>query len=267
MNMAEWAEATVGHFCWAELQTRDPLAAREFYGELFGWRFDEMATPQGAYTLAKVDGKLVAGLMHLPHQASRMGALSSWSCYIAVDDVDASADAAAKLGGRTWLEEAAIGPGRLAIIEDPTGAVFTLRDTRQPMGTFLHGEPGALAWNELLSTNVDVTQRFYSQLFGWKAEPRMMTDLTYAVFKDAGAPVGGLLAQPSEMKGAPSFWVSYFAVDDVNETFARATKLGGKILLPFTEMSGVGHFGWLLDPQGVSFAIVRNVPPADNKSR
>ena len=133
--------------------------------------------------------------------------------------------------------------------------------TTQSMGTSLYGEPGALTWNELLSSNVDIAQRFYTQLFGWKAEAQTMPGVVYTVFKQGDALVGGLMAQPPDMKGAPSMWASYFSVTDADATFAKASKLGAKTVVPPTDIPGVGRFAWLQDPQGAVFAILKAIPP------
>ena len=260
--MPEFKEATIGRFCWVELQAKDTAAAKKFYGELFGWAFEEMPMPVGTYTLAKIGSNQVAGLMTMPEESAKMGVPPNWGCYIAVADVKAGCDAAAKLGGKIILGPTPMGPGTFAVIQDPTGGIFMLWHTPQSMGTFLYGEPGALTWNELLSTNADVAQRFYTQLFGWKAEAQDMGQGMYTVFKQGGEFVGGgLMAQPPHMKGAPSAWFTYFAVADADATLAKATRLGAKILMPATDIPNVGRFGWLQDPQGTVFAILKNSMP------
>ena len=260
--MPEFSEATIGRFCWVELQTKDPAAARKFYGELFGWTYDEMPMPQGTYAMARVGGKLVAGLMALPAEAAKLGVPPNWGSYVAVSDVKASTDVAAQLGAKVLVGPTPMGPGSFSVLQDPTGGVFMLWNTTQSMGTMLYGEPGALIWNELVSTNVDIAQRFYTQLFGWTAEAQTQPNMIYTVFKQGDAPVGGMMAQPPDMKGAPSMWAVYFAVTDADETFAKATRLGAKVLMPATDIPDVGRLGWLQDPQGAVFAILKTTMPA-----
>src|SRR2546423_6686536 len=114
--MPEFLEATVGRFCWVELQAKDPAAARKFYGELFGWTWDEMPMPDGTYGIAKIAGKQVAGLMALPEQAAKRGAPPYWASYVAVADVKASTDAAAKLGAKVLMGPTALGPGTFSVL-------------------------------------------------------------------------------------------------------------------------------------------------------
>lgn len=253
----EIQKPVAGTFCWIELQTKDPSAAKKVYAELFGWDADDMPMPNGTYTMFKSGGRQVAGLMALPEGAAKMGAPPNWASYVAVDDVKATTDLAAKHGGKVLMGPTAMGPGMFSVIQDPTGGVFMTWNSPQTMGSFLYGEPVSLCWNELTSTNVDLAQRFYTQVFGWKAEIQQMPGMNYVILKNGETMVGGLMEQPKEMKGAPSMWTCYFAVADADATTAKATKLGYKTLVPPTDIPNVGRFSMLADPQGAAFAVIK----------
>lgn len=259
--MPEIQNPQTGHFCWVELQTTDPAGARKFYGGLFGWTFEDMPMPAGTYTMAKIGGAQVAGLMALPEQAAKAGSPPFWGVYVAVDDVKVSTDAAAKLGAKVLMGPTPMGPGTFSVLADPAGGVFMLWRSQQSMGAFLYGDPGALVWNELISTNADVARSFYARLFGWKAEIQQMPNMAYTVFSSGSTQVAGLMAQPPDMEGAPSVWASYFAVADADAAFATALKLGAKALMPLTDIPEVGRFAWLQDPQGATFAILKSATP------
>jgi uncharacterized protein len=251
-----------GRFCWIELQTRDVAAAKQFYGSLFGWSYEDLVVPQGSYAMGKIGGKtggkLVTGVVALPAPEQP----PSWVSYVAVDDVQVSTDAAARLGAKVLLPPTTFGTGTLSALADPTGGTFMLWHTTQPMGAFCYGEPGALTWNELVSSNADVAQRFYTQLFGWQAEAMPMPGTSYTVLKHGQTAVGGLMQQPLDLAGAPSMWTAYFAVEDADATFASAVKLGAQVIVPVTDLPEVGRFGWLQDPQGAVFAIIKSAVPA-----
>ena len=85
---------------------------------------------------------------------------------------------------------------------------------------------------------------------------------TYIVLKKGDDMVGGMMAQPKEAAGTPSMWASYFAVTDADATFAKATKLGAKVIMPLSDFPDVGRLGWLHDPQGAVFAIIKNASRA-----
>jgi len=114
-----------GVFVWDELVTSDVDAARAFYGDVFGWTASDSEMGEGfTYTIFKRSGdEDVAGAMPL----GEIPAPPHWLPYLSTDDVDASAARAGELGATILREPWDIeGLGRLAIVQDPTGAVFGL---------------------------------------------------------------------------------------------------------------------------------------------
>lgn len=116
---------THGAVSWTELMTIDPAAAESFYGELFGWSFEEMPMETGGvYRVFSAAGNQIGGIMDMPPDAGQMP--PNWGSYVTVDDVDATAEKAKTLGG-----EILFGPrdipkvGRFAVIRDPQGAVIS----------------------------------------------------------------------------------------------------------------------------------------------
>lgn len=246
-----------GNFCWVELNTTDPVAAKRFYGELFGWRMKDMPTPMGEYTMAEVDDKSVCGLMKLPEEARKMGAPPHWLSYVAVDDVDASAEKARELGGTVLVPPMDAGPGRMAVLQDPTRGVLAIWRAQQSMGTWLYQEPNAVCWNELMTTNVDAAGKFYMGLFGWKGQAMQMPGMTYTVLKNGDQDAGGMMAFPPEVKMPVTSWTVYFAVASADGAVERAQKLGAKLHVPPTDIPNVGRFAVLEDPAGAVFAVLQ----------
>lgn len=256
--MPEFTTPVPGRFCWLEVLSTDPVAATKFYTSLFGWGTNEMPMPDGSlYRIAHVGGKFVGGIMQLPEPAKQMGAPPHWNQYVAVEDVHAASKKAADLGAKVLVGPMDLPTGALATLMDPAGAVFSLWQQKQSMGTWIYGEIGSLGWNELSTTNVDAAGKFYASLFGWKPEAQQMGDMTYTTFKVGDAYVGGMMAQPKEMAGAPSAWTAYFSVADADATLAKATSLGAKALSPLMDVPTVGRFGFVADPQGAAFAIIK----------
>jgi predicted enzyme related to lactoylglutathione lyase len=118
-----------GAACWHELMTGDTDAAAAFYAAVFGWTAGShgptAAGSPGGYTEFKLGDKMVAGMMAKP---SGMPAEvpSFWSVYLAVDDADAAAAKITELGGRVLTGPVDTPPGRLAAVQDSTGAVFNI---------------------------------------------------------------------------------------------------------------------------------------------
>lgn len=122
---------THGAFSWSELATTDTAAAATFYSGLFGWTVKEMGAEMGDYRVANVGDTGVAGIMSMPPGAPPMP--PHWGCYVTVDDVDATLAQCAALGGKTVMPPMDIpGVGRMAVIQDPQGAVLSIMRYAMP---------------------------------------------------------------------------------------------------------------------------------------
>lgn len=116
---------------WHELVTNDYGKAVDFYTAAFGWRTTDMAEPGFRYTRLVVDGRPYAGIMDgaglLPDDVP-----SYWRTYFGVTDVDAAVEQATTLGGAV-LEPPTDSPyGRMALLADPSGAVFMVYRVGNP---------------------------------------------------------------------------------------------------------------------------------------
>ncbi len=255
--MAEFTTPVTGRFCWVDLQTTDPHAARDFYAAVFGWSFRDVPGPMPYAVATLGDNKMTGGVMELPAMARALGAPSNWLSYIAVDDVKAAADKAAALGAATLVPPMAAGPGMFAVLQDPSGGVFAVWHSPVSMGTMLYGEDGAFGWNELMSTNAAAARTFYTALFGWSFDVVPMIGMDYTLFKNDGAAVGGLMDMPKGADGMLSHWAVYFVVEDPDATVDLAVENGAKVVYPLMDVPDVGRFGYLADPQGALFAVIR----------
>jgi hypothetical protein len=120
-------ETKHGQFSWNELVTTDPAAATKFYTQLFGWTTQDWPTPDFTYTVVKVSGAEMGqgGIMPIPPDAQGMP--PNWISYVTVDDVDASAKLAEKLGGKIMVGPKDIPDvGRFAVLKDPQGAAIAI---------------------------------------------------------------------------------------------------------------------------------------------
>lgn len=111
---------------WNELNTRDPEAAKAFYGAAFDWSFEEREFETGTYTSIKVGGDSVGGMIDITGRAPDE-VPAHWLVYFAVEDVDATVAKATDSGGSVALAPFDIsGVGRIGILKDPSGAVFAV---------------------------------------------------------------------------------------------------------------------------------------------
>ena len=114
-----------GSISWSELLTSDVPAAKKFYGDLFGWEFDDMPMDDGTYSVVSVNDDEVAGIMAFPPDAPPMP--PSWGLYITVDDVDAMAEKAAGMGAKICMPPKDIPHvGRFCVLQDPQGAFISI---------------------------------------------------------------------------------------------------------------------------------------------
>jgi predicted enzyme related to lactoylglutathione lyase len=111
-----------GLLSWNELATPDVDASASFYGELFGWKPEPFEGSEMPYTMIKTsDGATNGGIRNATEQEP-----TYWLVYFGVDDIDATAAKISELGGSTLMEPMDIGAGKVAIAQDPQGAVFAL---------------------------------------------------------------------------------------------------------------------------------------------
>ena len=257
--MPERTSYTQGTPNWVDLQTPNQDAAKVFYSGLFGWTYDDQPMPDGpVYSMAMLGGHSVAAIAPQPPEMVAAGAPPMWNTYLAVDSVD---DAVAKVeaaGGKVAMAPFDImDAGRMSFVIDPAGAPVALWQANQHIGATLVNEPGAISWNELVTTDPGVT-KFYSDVVGLTAETMDMGQGPYTVFKAGEAMVGGSMAP--QMPGVPNHWHVYFGTDDADATAAKATELGGKVIVPPFDTS-VGRMAVLSDPQGAVFSIIKPTPP------
>jgi predicted enzyme related to lactoylglutathione lyase len=125
-------------------------------------------------------------------------------------------------------------------------------EPRQNIGAGLVTAPGALAWNELASSDVDASAAFYGDLFGWTADPFEGSPQRYLVVKNNGRANGGIREIGDQP--APPHWLPYFGIDDTERGLAKVTELGGSVLGGPIDI-GIAKIGVVQDPQGATFAL------------
>lgn len=246
-----------GTFCWPELATTDPDAAKKFYGEMFGWTCNDIEMgPDMAYTLLFKDGEGVGALYKLMPDMIEQGVPPHWASYVSCEDVDASTAKAVSLGATVVMPPMDVMEhGRMVVLQDPTGAMVSMWQSKESVGVTRLGEPDSLGWTQLNATAPDKAKPFYTALFDWtfRDDPSPMG--TYTTFMKSDGPAGGMLPMPAGA-GAPSHWLVYWAVTDVAKAHAKATALGATSFVPATDFDG-GVMAVLSDPQGAMFALVR----------
>jgi hypothetical protein len=257
-----------GTFCWIELATSDSEGARAFYAELLGWGVEDVDMGAlGTYTLLQLDSNDIAGLYALSDEQKQRATPPHWLSYVRVEDADASVERVSELGG-----DVMVGPfdvpnvGRMAIVRDPTQAMFALFQTGDHQGAApMDNRPGMFCWNELATVDPDRAKEFYTELFGWSAEDSEMgPSVTYTTFTNGGRLAGGMMKISEEMGDVPPNWTVYFAVDDCDTATETAKSAGATVVTPPADIPDIGRFSLIVDPQGASCALIDLNNPETN---
>ncbi len=120
---------------WNELNTRDAAGAKEFYGAVFGWDFEERKFGANVYITIKRGDDSLGGVMDLTGRVPDE-VPNHWLVYFAVEDTDATVAQAKGSGGEAVFAPEDISEvGRIAVLKDPFGAVFALITPDPAMGT------------------------------------------------------------------------------------------------------------------------------------
>ena len=266
--------------CWVDTSQPDPEAAVDFYSGLFGWEFENVLPPDspGEYFMARLRGGDVAAVGSIPEG---MPQVAMWNTYIWVASADDTAAKVAAAGGGVVMEPFDVmDSGRMAVFTDPEGAAFCVWQAKEHRGARIVNEYGSLNFNGLNTRDVDGAKSFYGSVFGWTTlaidAGEMWTLPGYGDHLERDNP--GLRKQMAEMGGpvgfedvvasiipipdepdTPPHWSVTFAVDDADATAAKATELGGRVIVPpsdapWSRLTVIG------DPQGATFIASKFVP-------
>jgi uncharacterized protein len=241
-----------GTFCWVELGTTDVDAAKRFYSELLGWTTEDLDTPDGVYTVGRVDGKDVAGLhAHEPVEAH------DWDSYISVDDLEKGLDRVRELGGDVTSGPHTIpGSAHMAVITDGGGARVCLWQADGYPGAGLVNEVGAWTWNDLSTRDPAAAEVFYSGLFGWEFQQVIPGRWSISM---GDLLIGGMRSMEPDDGGRPSSWMPYFVIGDAEKATAQVQELGGHTLVPPTDVPA-GRFSVVSDPRRAALGLVEMGP-------
>jgi uncharacterized protein len=268
--------------CWVDTSQPDPEAAVDFYRGLFGWEFEDVMPPdaEGKYFIARLRGGDVAAVGSIPEGAPP---LALWNTYVAVDSADDAASKVRDAGGAVMMEPFDVmDAGRMAVFADPEGAAFFVWQANQLKGAQVVNEQGSLNFNGLATRDVEGAKSFYGSVFGWTTLAlgggfemwtlpgygdyleRDNPDLRKVVAEAGGPPgfedvVASINPLADDQPDTPPHWSVTFAVDDADATAAKATDLGGKVMVPPVDAPWV-RMTVIEDPQGATFIASKYAP-------
>jgi predicted enzyme related to lactoylglutathione lyase len=249
--MSERTSYEPGTPSWVDLATPDPAAAKQFYGQLFGWQAEDAGPPEetGGYAMFTLRGKNVAGVSPLMNDDQP----AVWSTYVATDDADAVVARAKDAGGQAIVEPMDVmDAGRMAFVMHPAGGAIGVWQAGRHTGAELVNEPGTFAWSQLHTRDQDGAAGFLGAVFGW-------TRGNFGgipVLNVAERGVASMMDMPPGTPDqVPAYWMAIFASADPDGTAAKAKDLGGQAIVEPFDIPNIGRFTVLADPQGVAFGV------------
>jgi predicted enzyme related to lactoylglutathione lyase len=280
--MAERDGYIQGVPCWVDATEPDPDAAAAFYAGLFGWELEDEMPPEapGKYFMARLRGLNVAAIGSIPEGAPPM---AMWNTYFWVDSADEITSKVRDAGGGVLMEPFDVmDSGRMSFVTDPEGAPFGLWEAKEHRGAQLVNDPGTLNLNALNTRDVEGAKSFYGAVFGWgtldlSPGPLMWTLDGFGDFleirnpdlrknmAEAEAPerfedvVAMVTPLGDDQPDTPPHWSAIFATDDADASAAKATELGGQVIVPPFDAPWV-RMTVLADPQGATFVASKFVP-------
>ena len=245
-----------GSFAWIELGTTDQKSAKDFYTTLFGWTVTDFPMgPDQFYSMFYLDGRNV-GATYTLDPKNMPGVPPNWALYVAVDSADDAAAKATAAGGNVLGGPFDVGDfGRMAVLQDPAGAVICVWQAMSHKGTGIEHVPGTLSWADLSTPNPEVAKPFYQAVFGWQFVAGENDSSGYLHIKNGQHFIGGVPTAQQRDPNAPPHWLIYMHVRDADAATAKAKELGAKVYVEPMTMENVGRWSVIADPQGAVLAL------------
>ena len=238
-----------------DLLTMDLIGTADFYHQLFGWEFTgDFSSPDTTLMRGDPDEGVAVVLTGDGVLGETLGRVGRWEMFFSVASVDETAERSWRRGGDVIHSPVLIeGGSRVALIRDPTGAVFGVVEDVPPgrAADAVGCERGRMVGIELHTTSGEVAADFYCEVFNWttSADP----DPSAVLFNRAGIAFAGLVADPSPVLAAPT-WVVYFGAPSVGDACEAVEWLGGSVLA-ITRADGAGFAALVADPGGAVFGL------------
>lgn len=262
--MATFESYPQGQFCWIDLMSKDMGTSRTFYSSLFGWEVAPQDTQGGPpYEIFTLEGQQLCGLGEMTPEMRDSGMPAVWKSYVSVGDLDATLVRAQELGATVKMPAMqVVDAGRMAIIQDPTGAFLSFWQPLQHQGAQLANVPNTWCWNELMTRDPAAAESFFSELFGWEFSKEENSPGNYWIIHNGERMNGGMLEMDAQMGDMPPCWSVYFTVADMEAAMDGVRNAGGVICHgPFD--SSVGPIAIATDAEGGAFNLIALTVPQD----
>lgn len=242
-----------GRFVWHDLMAKDVSAAKRFYGQLLGWRFEDTRRGGRPYVLAKLGNDSVAGFVDI---SAISAAGAQWLSFMAVADVDQSASQVQSAGGKIIITPRELDPvARVAVVADPQGAPLGLARLRRDRPDPAQPVANQFFWDEYLARDAAKALAFYKGLAGYESKVSdTRLGLEYHVLRKTRGRAG-LFELPATSTGVEPNWLPYVLVSDPEAMALRVPGLGGRVILPPAPERRNKSLVVIADPDGAVLAL------------
>jgi predicted enzyme related to lactoylglutathione lyase len=250
---AAGASGEAGRFVWRDLLTKDVTAAKRFYGDLLGWRFETAKRGELPYVLARAGTSPVGGIVDVTSLAN---AGTQWLSFMSVRDLDRTVTIVESDGGKVLVAPRNVtSHARAAVVTDPQGAPLGLAELRRDIPDPTEPTPNHFFWQEYLARDADQALSFYKHLAGYESavlETRLGLD--YHVLRTTRGRAGLFRLPPTVVDVQPN-WLPYVLVTDPGALAARVAGLGGRVVVPAAPERRNGSLVVIADPGGAVLAL------------
>ena len=261
LNVAPSGQSLPGKVIWADLYTTDPTAAIAFYTGLFGWTETGIQRGHNVYTVFFNRGRPVAGIISRPAAPKDTGK-GHWINYVAVADVNQTLNTAVANGGRIVHPAQNIPVrGMQAILADSQGSLIGVMQSSSGDPDDAEPVAGDWAWAHLFARDSVAASQFYHTVLGYDAvADNRDSQANVFLLNSQGMSRAALGPIPAREDAQPD-WLSFIRVANLDDAIARATTLGGKVLVAPKATRPESRLAIIADSNDVAIGLVELATP------
>jgi uncharacterized protein len=248
--------SSLGKFVWFEYVSTAAKKAQAFYGEVLGWRVQDVPMGPTPYQMIAVGDKTVGGYA----EPAVAGTPPHWISHLRVASAADTVAAVKRAGGKVLQDATKVGDyGTMARIADPLGGALCLWQPAKPDDDAAAPANGHFLWNELCTQDVDKSLAFYRAIAGYETRSMNMGEFgDYHLLSTGGEDRAGVMKAPDP--NIPQVWLPYVQVASVDAAIDRTKRLGGGVAMPAADVPGVGRIGVITDSLGAQLGLMTPEP-------
>lgn len=257
LNSPPSTEHHAGKMVWADLATPDLAAAEKFYGGLFGWTFQTVHAGDVNYAVAMLEGRPIGGLLEKAIPAGQHQQ-PAWLTFLAAGDVDNAKKVAVSHGAKVLAGIKSYPMrGRQCVLSDPEGAVFALLASSSGDTPDYLPAVGDWIWTSLHAKDAGTEAAFYQNLLGYDVFDLPSDDgLEHLILSTDDYARASANDMERGSARRHSHWLNFVRVENAAATAAKATAMGGRVLVePRPDRHG-GMLAVVADPAGAPFGLM-----------